>query len=308
MKLKYTFALIAALGLASCGNLSEYFPTKGDPAPTTSALVFGVPVGEQGSQKSLDQLTSQFADSGRGQVVDVFAGGRTFKGANTGFGAMLADSLKAGGFAGVPSIDRVLATPGDARCAQAKADKIAFHTSQSGNGPLPDAFGKIIDMDMRVAGQDSKTGNEQWTGYLELCSWIQAGETYNEYFWHIDLTYSGSDTVETVKKNDAGIFPDTLALTPEVEAMMKQWMHKLHGKKNAVKISNVWRNGTFINPAVEPNVYINDHNCFDLFLDQEGAIPPDGQLENLKTQGTLDLANQFGYCLGRCDELWMNTR
>ncbi len=310
MKLTKLIAAFALLSLAACEGYKSYLPSRADPVPTNTVLVLGQPVEQSRDSAVLRQLTSQLSEAKIGQAVDLFVDGRVFRGANTGFGAMFADSLLNGGFGEEISAEAVLATPSDPRCVEAKKAKVAFHQNQSGAGPLPEAFGNITDMQMNVIGTSSETGQEMWAGFIELCSWIQASDRYIEYFWHIDLRYDGPvNSNQTVEKNKDGVFARTLSpLTPALVDLMEPWIYKIHGKENAVQITNVWRNGTFVDPSVDKNVYVSEYNCFDLFLDLVDATPPTQQLDTLRSTGTLDLDDLFSRCLGRCDGLWMATR
>jgi len=310
--------------LASCGSYDGKFKLPsfggGDPGNNMDLLLLGTPISRGDFEIQNENLLAQIKKGGSVRV-----NGKTYNNVNTGFGSMLVRSLNGGLLDGKLDPKAVAASKSDPRCEQAKLDKVAFHENEE-NGELPDGFGLITDMKLKPVS--SKNGKPlHWVGYIELCTWIKGGDdpkAYDEYFWHIDLVRDPNDAGdENTLQTHMHAHPDRLgqAMTPFDETFnpfpgtldpsavddpdallnnMNRWLFKIHGKRDAVVISNVWRNGTHVNPDVEPNVYTNDQNCFDLFLD-------DSQLDNLAQFGTLDLDNQFGYCLGRCDGLWMNT-
>jgi len=145
-------------------------------------------------------------------------------------------------------------------------------------------------------------GLEQWIGYVELCTWIENGDTLDEYFWHIDLVDDGPTNTTRTYTNPFNGTLDTSNLinTAGFQNAINTWRYKVHGKKNAVVISTVWRNGSLVDQTAEPNVYTNDENCFDLFLNSD-------QIGKLRSTGSLDFDDQAGYCMGRCDGLILNT-
>ena len=330
MKLKYSFALIAALGLASCGPDGWKFPSQlsADQTPDGTLLLGGFTLDDQIEQdgvprdgqartdyapgSDLERITLAAQSSKPGIafrepiVLSNKSGPSPMRPTvqNEGFTAPLIDSLREGGFSGTPDLEVFADQPSNQNCSEAKAAKIAFLKSLNPGENLPKSFGNISDMDFKVIGKSTDTDNELWVGYIEICSWIQAGDTYNEYFWHIDLEYAGSsDTVQTIA-NEGGIFPGTLdTSSEEIRDLMAIWKYKLHGKRTAIRVANVWKNGAFLDQNAFPSYYKVDNDCFDLFLDKVGAAT--NQLDTLRSTGSLnDLA---GFCLGRCDGGWMST-
>lgn len=299
MKLTKTLTLLCAMAVASCSDYDWDLPGKGilnqNPVDDLKLMVAGLSVDTPEARSLLTQLTKS---------TTVYANDVAFRNVDHGFGNVILRSLRSGGFDQETNLDAVLATPSEPRCKQAKEDKVRYHRNEA-NGKIPLTFGKITDMDMQVISSKP----EQWVGFIELCSWIKNGETYDEYFFHIDLTYDGA--TNTTRTHDHSgdpddPFPGTLALsnlqdTTETLATMNMWDHKIHGKRNAVNIANVWRNGVFVDPGAEPNIYKSDQNCLDMFVDMS-------QLAELRAEGELDFANQGGYCMGRCDGLFMNTK
>ena len=82
-----------------------------------------------------------------------------------------------------------------------------------------------------------------------------------------------------------------------IVAMMSQWDYKLHAKRDGVKYTNIWKNGALL-PRSDP-AYLNDQDCFDVFVDAAG---------HALLVSDSELPAQNGYCMGRCDAIVLNTR
>ena len=281
MKLINKLGLLVSMAfLASC----DYLPKGEDPADDTKLLFRGLDSSNPDDRQRLDSIFAQLTSN---------KGDNRF---NRGFGAGIVQALLEGGIDTPTDPKAILEQRSDPRCEAAKVAKVAFHVNQ-GTG-VPDNFGKITDMKLR----EYRPG--YWAGHIELCTWIKNGASRDEYFFHID--FKGELEGLTVKTNENtgnqnDPFPDTLELGNLIEAqgildMMNMWQYKLHGKKDAIQISNAWKNGVLLPPS-HP-AYINDQDCFDIFLDAAGLASMQAGI----------LPAQNGYCMGRCDGYIMNTK
>lgn len=293
MTFQKTILLVTALSLTAC-NVTKQGRDDANPVDDLKVMFLGVDANTDAPSENLQRL---IANIEKGADKFNFRG-VTYEGVNTGFGAPFVRALK--GNRANPGLqidlDKVEKANGDARCARAKANKIQYHRTNTGL-TIPDNFGKITSLGIKMIN------DTQWAGQIQLCTWIKNGDVYDEYFFKIDLKPGLEGTVTTLNNsgNTADPFPgtlDTINLLDDTAtlAMMNQWDHKLHGEGKAVVITEAWRNGALLPRGHE--VYVNDFNCFDFFVDEKGLAAMKKGI----------LPDQKSYCMGRCDGLIMNTR
>jgi|GEM_PF-2715770 len=293
MRFSKAILLVAALGMAACEfRLGE--EKDDNPVDDLNVMFLGVDANNPEFQPELAQLLGNIAE---GSSKFSFRG-EVYEGVNTGFGAPFVRALRGNrANPGLPiNLDLARASNGDKRCARAKLEKIAYHEA-NGNKAVPDNFGKITSLGIKM------TDDTHWGGQIQLCTWIKNGAVWDEYFWKINLVPGKDGSVKTLNNsgNKDDPFPGTLETDKLLNAdmtleMMSEWDHKLHGRGDAVVIAEAWRNGALL-PSNDP-AYINDFNCFDFFVDEDGlAMMKEGFLPD-----------QDGYCMGRCDGLIMNTK
>lgn len=212
---------------------------------------------------------------------------------DAGAASAVVEALLEGSFRQPFDLEQFKGQSGDARCAQARAEKIRFHEQ---NGGVPASFGKIVTNGLKNYDGDL------WAGTLDVCTWIREGNSYDEYFFQMRFLPDMDGTVRTAENQGGGDpFPDTLDLTQVVDptailAMMQNFQYKLHGSEDAVEIVAAYRNGLLLPPTDE--VYEQGGSCFDFFLTDDAA---------LQSMQAGVLPDQLSYCMGRCNALILNT-
>ncbi len=164
-------------------------------------------------------------------------------------------------------------------CVDAYFLKYQWHLDN--NGEVPPTFGKITEYVLTPL-----PGTDYWVGTIDLCTWIGA----ENYYFNISFLEEGNNSLSLKLPP----FSDVIAsLTEEDTAGFN---YKLHAKGNgSVIYKNVFKNSIFY-PAGHPIYAELEQDCFDTFY----VNKPTG----IKA---VDLADQTGYCMGRCDGKVLNT-
>jgi len=286
MKFSKTLLICAATLLASCGDMKLPFPSKGNPVDDQKIIFLG------------QEITPDQNGDVNDQFKKLLSASFDEPGIQNGLTGLIFDAFNRGGFDQQIDLKVFGAQPGDARCADAKVAKIAFHTRNDDELPL--TFGKMINFEIK------QFNDPYWAGYIDVCTWIKRDNTYDEYFFHLDFNgdLGPTNTLQSHAKDDGAPipFPGTLEPNADVNtagiiAMMEQWDYKIHAKKQGVEVSAIWKNGQLL-PRSD-KAYINDRECFDLFLSASGYA---------ELLATGDLPEQNSYCMGRCDALILNTK
>lgn len=171
----------------------------------------------------------------------------------------------------------------DQRCLDAYVAKRQWHLDN--NNKIPANFGKIVEYSLTPSPK-----SDHWTGYMELCTWIGS----DNYYFKIRFVEAGRNSLRLFEPDFSGTLD---SIPPGLAAVIVEsdFNYKLHGKKGATVYDEVHRNSDLI--PVRDTLYAElEADCFDTFYRDE----PDGTMAN-------DLADQVGYCMGRCDGRVLNT-
>lgn len=164
-------------------------------------------------------------------------------------------------------------------CIEAYSQKRQWHIEN--NGAVPATFGKITEYALSRVPR-----SRYWVGAIDLCTWI--GDV--NYYFNISFLNSGRDSLELNRPP----FSDLISTLTEEDTA--DFNYKLHAKGNgSVVYKNVFRNGVFYASA-DPIYAELEKDCFDTFY----VSKPTGVK-------AIDLADQTGYCMGRCDGRVLNT-
>ena len=179
-------------------------------------------------------------------------------------------------------------------CVEAYKDKVAWHKQF---GEVPAIFGKITEYVLTPV-----PGTEHWVGAIDLCTWIGA----ENYYFNISFIEKGPKSLTLKGRPFTDVIPtltddDDPAATLD-PANVARFNYKLHandsGKdpgEGAVIYKNVFKNSKFY-PAGHIIYAELEEDCFDTFyIDKPTGIK------------AVDLADQLGYCMGRCDGRVLNT-
>lgn len=165
------------------------------------------------------------------------------------------------------------------QCIDAYFEKAQWHINET--GMIPTSFGKITDYKLKPIEK-----SDYWIGNIALCTWIGS----DNYFYKISFVEEGNNTM-TLKSDPFSNTIDDLA-----SEITNGFFYKLHAKGNgSVIYDEVHKNGVLIDPG--ETIYDElEKDCFDTFY----VNKPTGDQ-------SIDLADQVGYCMGRCDGRVLNT-
>lgn len=167
------------------------------------------------------------------------------------------------------------------RCVKAYAAKVKWHLDY--NGAVPYAFGKIVDYQLQ---EDKRTNT--WTGMINLCTWIGSVN----YYFEIEFLKADPNSMRLVKDPFTGTLDPTLFPMAE---FIQNFDYKLHAKPGSIDYQTIIRNNVLL-PQGDALYASLEEDCFDTFYVER----PDGTQSH-------DLAEQLGYCMGRCDARVVNT-
>ena len=179
-------------------------------------------------------------------------------------------------------------------CIDAYSEKVAWH--QENNGSVPAIFGKITEYVLTPV-----PNSEYWVGAIDLCTWNGAVN----YYFNISFLNKDKNSLTLVKPPFSEIIAsltDDPAGTLDDEILLSTFNFKLHANnkgegndEGAVIYKNVFKKGVFY-PANDKIYAELEKDCFDTFyVDRPTGVK------------AVDLADQFGYCMGRCDGRVLNT-
>ena len=168
--------------------------------------------------------------------------------------------------------------PKDDVCYQALVEKRQWHIANEGE--VPETFGKIIHYGI------TEHYDNIWGGPMAVCTFFGN----KVYYVRMEFSHTPGNSLEVIPKDKNGQFPGV----PDLGMDLSRWNWKLHAKGRAYKIITARENGKDMDPSND--IFKDDPDgCFDMFFTD---YPP---------QAWQGLPPQLNYCMGRCDDRFINT-